>query len=44
LKDGGGQDNPFKESDTEADAIWNIDRLHRKLPILKVCVVVKQGL
>src|SRR5258708_29741589 len=38
-KDGGGQENPFKESDTETAALWNIDRLRRKLPILKVCQV-----
>jgi hypothetical protein len=40
-KDGGGQNNPFKESDTEGSALWNIDRLHRELPILKVCMVGK---
>ena len=36
-KDDGGQENPFNESDTETAALWNIDRLRRKLPILKVC-------
>jgi hypothetical protein len=40
-KDGGGQDNPFKESDSETAALWNIDRLHRQLPILKICMVGK---
>src|SRR5579863_3428304 len=40
-KDGGGQENPFNESDTEAAALWNIDRLRRRLPILKVCRVGK---
>lgn len=40
-KDGGGQGNPFNESDTETVALWNIDRLRRKLPILKVCQVGK---
>jgi hypothetical protein len=40
-KDGGGQENPFNESDTETAALWNIDRLRRKLPILKVCQVGK---
>jgi len=40
-KDGGGEENPFSESDTETAALWNIDRLRRKLPILKVCLVGK---
>jgi len=38
-KDGGGTENPFHESESEHTALWNIDRLRRPFPILKVCQV-----
>jgi hypothetical protein len=40
-KDGGGAENPFAESDTEKAALWNIDRLQRPLPIIKICQLGK---
>ena len=41
FRDGGGDENPFNELDTETAALWNIDRLRRKLPIIKVFHVGK---
>ena len=40
-KDSGGAENPFKESDTDGAALWNVDRLQRHLPIIKTCQIGK---
>ena len=38
-KDGGGQEEPFLVFESEKNATWNIDRLTRKLPIVKTCAI-----
>ena len=37
--DGGGPEAPFLESETDHSAVWNLDRLMRKLPIIKTCTI-----
>jgi hypothetical protein len=44
MKDGGGEKNPFDEMDTPNAGLWNIDRLKRKLPIVKICLLGKHKL
>ena len=37
--DGGGAIDPIEQFETASEARWNIDRLHRNLPVVKTCTL-----